>query len=64
MASARVAEQIGAHLTKAKSHLILMNVDDVTAVIFAELGFDAPLASGLFYLSRNRCRPCLRGLSS
>ena len=30
-----------------------MNIDGATAVIFAELGFAAPLARGLFCLSRS-----------
>lgn len=30
-----------------------MNIDGATAVIYAELGFSAPLARGLFVLSRS-----------
>ncbi|WP_327582604.1 hypothetical protein OHA25_42725 [Nonomuraea sp. NBC_00507] len=30
-----------------------MNVDGATAVVYAELGFPAPLARGLFVLSRS-----------
>ncbi|WP_225992775.1 citrate/2-methylcitrate synthase [Actinomadura rudentiformis] len=30
-----------------------MNIDGCTAVIYAELGFPAPLARGLFVLSRS-----------
>ncbi|MEO0999181.1 MAG: citrate/2-methylcitrate synthase, partial [Pseudomonadota bacterium] len=30
-----------------------MNIDGATAVIYAELGFPAPLARGLFCLSRS-----------
>ena len=30
-----------------------MNIDGATAVIYAELGFPAPLARGLFVLSRS-----------
>ena len=29
-----------------------MNIDGVTAVVYGELGFEAPLARGLFCLSR------------
>jgi citrate synthase len=32
---------------------VLMNIDGATAVIYAELGFAAPLARGLFVLSRS-----------
>jgi citrate synthase len=32
---------------------IPMNIDGITAVVFAELGFAAPLARGLFVLSRS-----------
>ena len=32
---------------------IAMNIDGATAVIFCELGFPAPLARGLFCLSRS-----------
>jgi citrate synthase len=30
-----------------------MNIDGITAVVYAELGFAAPLARGLFVLSRS-----------
>jgi citrate synthase len=30
-----------------------MNIDGVTAVVFSELGFPAPLGRGLFILSRS-----------
>jgi len=30
-----------------------MNIDGATAVVYAELGFPAPLARGLFVLSRS-----------
>jgi citrate synthase len=30
-----------------------MNIDGATAIIYAELGFPAPLARGLFVLSRS-----------
>ncbi|NGO74219.1 citryl-CoA lyase [Streptomyces sp. YC504] len=55
----------GAHLRAARSverylnqgrtgkKPVPMNIDGATAVIYAELGFDAPLARGLFVLSRS-----------
>jgi len=48
-----VALQIEDHLSQAKGRPIPMNIDGATAVIYAELGFDAPLARGLFCLSRS-----------
>lgn len=50
---ATIATQIEAHISTAKGQPIPMNIDGATAVIFAELGFDAPLARGLFCLSRS-----------
>lgn len=50
---ARIGEQVEAVLTKQKSRPIPMNIDGATAVIYAELGFAAPLARGLFCLSRS-----------
>lgn len=41
------------HLTERAGKPVPMNIDGATAVIFAELGFDAPLARGLFCLSRS-----------
>lgn len=40
-------------LEKRKGRPVPMNIDGATAVIFAELGFPAPLARGLFCLSRS-----------
>jgi citrate synthase len=40
-------------LTRRKKTPIPMNIDGATAVIYAELGFPAPLARGLFVLSRS-----------
>lgn len=34
-------------------HPVPMNIDGATAVVYAELGFEAPLARGLFVLSRS-----------
>jgi citrate synthase len=39
-------------LNRDRSRPVPMNVDGATAVIYAELGFAAPLARGLFVLSR------------
>lgn len=48
-----IARAIEAALTRAKGKPIPMNIDAATAVIFCELGFDAPLGRGLFILSRS-----------
>ena len=48
-----IALRIEAHLSHIKNHPIPMNIDGATAVIYAELGFEAPLARGLFCLSRS-----------
>lgn len=50
---ARIASKIEAHLTEGAGKPVPMNIDGATAVIFAELGFEAPLARGLFCLSRS-----------
>ena len=50
---AGVARGIEAALTAEKGKPVPMNIDGATAVIFAELGFPAPLARGLFCLSRS-----------
>ncbi|MEM7241361.1 MAG: citryl-CoA lyase [Pseudomonadota bacterium] len=50
---AAIAEDIEAQLAAEKGAPIPMNIDGATAVIFAELGFDAPLARGIFCLSRS-----------
>lgn len=47
------AIEIEAYLTANKTRAIPMNIDGATAVIYAELGFEAPLARGLFCLSRS-----------
>ena len=48
-----IALQIEEHLSDIKGRAIPMNIDGATAVIYAELGFEAPLARGLFCLSRS-----------
>ncbi|MEX0369517.1 MAG: citryl-CoA lyase [Tateyamaria sp.] len=50
---AGVAREIEATLAEEKGKPVPMNIDGATAVIFAELGFAAPLARGLFCLSRS-----------
>ncbi len=50
---ARAARLIEALLEHQNSRRIPMNIDGATAVIYAELGFPAPLARGLFCLSRS-----------
>jgi len=42
-----------ARAVEAALHPVPMNIDGATAVIYAELGFAAPLARGLFVLSRS-----------
>lgn len=48
-----VGEAVEAELAARKGRPIPMNIDGATAVIYAELGFAAPLARGLFCLSRS-----------
>ncbi len=48
-----VATDIEGELARRKGKPVPMNIDGATAVIYAELGFDAPLARGLFCLSRS-----------
>jgi citrate synthase len=50
---ARIGRAIEVHLAASKGKPIPMNIDGATAVIYAELGFQAPLARGLFCLSRS-----------
>ncbi|ARP83599.1 citryl-CoA lyase [Bordetella genomosp. 8] len=50
---AAIARAIEAELAARKGKTIPMNIDGATAVIYAELGFPAPLARGLFCLSRS-----------
>ncbi|MGF1733928.1 citryl-CoA lyase [Photobacterium satsumensis] len=50
---AEIAMGIENHLFQQKGKRIPMNIDGATAVIYAELGFPAPLARGLFCLSRS-----------
>ena len=48
-----IGRTIEASLERLKGRRIPMNIDGATAVIYAELGFPAPLARGLFCLSRS-----------
>lgn len=48
-----IARAIEADLSRQKGRPIPMNIDGATAVIYAELGFEPPLARGLFCLSRS-----------
>jgi citrate synthase len=50
---AGIAVAVETYLQKLKGRPIPMNVDGVTAVIYAELGFAPALARGLFCLSRS-----------
>ncbi|MCF8482342.1 MAG: citryl-CoA lyase [Rhodospirillum sp.] len=49
-AAARAVQEV---LNNRKGKPVPMNIDGATAVIYAELGFPAPLARGLFCLSRS-----------
>jgi citrate synthase len=50
---ARIGRAVEAYLGALKKKPIPMNIDGATAVIYAELGFPAPLARGLFCISRS-----------
>lgn len=50
---ARIAVGVETALHQAKGKPVPMNIDGATAVIYSELGFAAPLARGLFCLSRS-----------
>jgi citrate synthase len=49
----RAARAVETLLNRGRSRPVPMNIDGATAVIYAELGFPAPLARGLFVLSRS-----------
>lgn len=51
--TAAIARMVEYCLAREKGKAVPMNIDGATAVIFAELGFAAPLARGLFCLSRS-----------
>ncbi|WP_328461790.1 citryl-CoA lyase [Streptomyces sp. NBC_00448] len=50
---ATAALAVEAEINRGRARPIPMNIDGATAVIYAELGFPAPLARGLFVLSRS-----------
>jgi len=50
---AAIGRAVEAALLELKGKRIPMNIDGATAVIYAELGFEAKLARGLFCLSRS-----------
>ncbi len=50
---AAIGRSVEAVLQARKGRRIPMNIDGVKAVIYAELGFPAPLARGIFCLSRS-----------
>jgi citrate synthase len=50
---AAIGRAVEAELAARKGKPVPMNIDGATAVIYAELGFAAPLARGLFCLSRS-----------
>lgn len=50
---ASIGEAVQEEIGRQRGEPIAMNIDGATAVIFCELGFDPPLARGLFVLSRS-----------
>lgn len=50
---AAIGREVEAGIKRRTGKNIPMNIDGVTAVIFSELGFAAPLGRGLFILSRS-----------
>ncbi|MDA5558549.1 citryl-CoA lyase [Shimia sp. MMG029] len=50
---AQIARALQTALNTQKGHVVPMNIDGATAVIYAELGFAPALARGLFCLSRS-----------
>ncbi|MCK5623178.1 MAG: citryl-CoA lyase [Alphaproteobacteria bacterium] len=50
---AEIGRAVEAELNRRKGKAVPMNIDGATAVIYAELDFPAPLARGLFCLSRS-----------
>ena len=48
---AQIGAEVQAQLSVKRP--LAVNIDGATAVIFCELGFEAPLARGLFCLSRS-----------
>jgi citrate synthase len=52
-ATIEIGRMVEATLAKLKGRRLPMNIDGVTAIVFAELGFEPPLGRGLFILSRS-----------
>ena len=50
---ADIAEAVEADVARRRGHLIPLNIDGATAVIYGELGFPPALTRGLFVLSRS-----------
>ena len=50
---AEIGRAVEAGIQRRTGKLIPMNIDGVTAIIFSELGFPAPLGRGLFILARS-----------
>lgn len=50
---AQIARAVQTELNARNGKPVPMNIDGATAVIYAELGFEGPLARGLFCLSRS-----------
>lgn len=50
---AQIGRAVEASLHRRTGKKLPMNIDGVTAVVYGELGFPAPLARGLFILSRS-----------
>lgn len=48
-----IAREVEAGIRRRTGKAIPMNIDGITAAIFCELGFEAPLGRGLFILSRS-----------
>lgn len=49
----RAAKALEKALLERRGRVVPLNIDGATAVVYAELGFPAPLARGLFCLSRS-----------
>lgn len=49
----QIGEAVATALAAAKGKSVPMNIDGATAVVYGELAFPAPLARGLFVLSRS-----------
>ncbi|WP_170343094.1 citrate/2-methylcitrate synthase [Ruegeria arenilitoris] len=50
---AAIGRAVQDELSRGRKVSVPMKIDGATAVIFAELGFSAPLARGIFCLSRS-----------